>query len=67
MPLYMDIHTVDGASWDDVAKAHSADVDTQDKYDVEYIKYWYNKECGKLFFLGPVDIVIEPQLCGGEA
>lgn len=51
MPLYMDIHTVDGATWDDLAKAHASDVGVQDKYDVEYIKYWYNKDCGKLFCL----------------
>ena len=51
MPLYMDIHTVDGASAQDVAKAHLADVETQDRYEVEYIKYWFNEGCGKLYCL----------------
>jgi len=51
MPLYMDIHTVDGASAQDVAKAHMADMDVQGQYEVEYLKYWFNQDCGKLFCL----------------
>lgn len=51
MPLYMDIHTVDGATAQDIAKAHVADVGIQDEYDVEYLKYWFNHDCGKLFCL----------------
>lgn len=51
MPLYMDIHTVDGATAQDIAKAHVADVEIQDQYDVEYLKYWFNHDCGKLFCL----------------
>ena len=52
MPLYMDIHTVDPATpWEDVAKAHMADVSVQDLHDVDYLKYWFNKDCGKLFCL----------------
>ena len=52
MPLYMDIHTVDPqTTWEDIAKAHYADVEIQDEYDVEYLKYWFNKDCGKLFCL----------------
>lgn len=52
MPLYMDIHTIDPETpWEDVAKAHYADIEVQDEYDVEYLKYWFNKDCGKLFCL----------------
>ena len=52
MPLYMDIHTIDPeTTWEDVAKAHHADTRIQDEYDVEYLKYWFNKDCGKLFCL----------------
>lgn len=52
MPLYMDIHTVDPATtWEDIAKAHFLDTEIQDDFDVEYIKYWFNKDCGKLFCL----------------
>lgn len=51
MALFMDIHTVDGASAQDVARAHLADVAVQDRYAVEYLKYWFNEGCGKLFCL----------------
>jgi len=51
MPLYMDIHTVDGATAQEVANAHMADIDVQGRYDVEYLKYWFNEGCGKLFCL----------------
>lgn len=52
MPLYMDIHKIDPeTTWEDVAKAHYADTEIQDEYDVEYLKYWFNKDCGKLFCL----------------
>lgn len=51
MPFYMDIHEVHGASPEDVAKAHLADLKIQDKYGVKYGKYWFNQECGKIFCL----------------
>jgi class 3 adenylate cyclase len=51
MPLFMDIHTVDGATAKEIADAHLADVGVQDRYQVEYLKYWFNEECGKLFCL----------------
>ena len=51
MPLYMDIHEIDGVTIDDVAKAHAADLEAQRKYGVEYRKYWVNESCGKVFCL----------------
>ena len=51
MPFFMDIHEVHGASPEDVAKAHKADVEAQDKYHVKYGKYWFNEQCGKIFCL----------------
>ena len=51
MPLYMDIHSCDGATAEDVAKAHIADMKIQDQFDVNYKKYWFNQERGKLFCL----------------
>ncbi|MGH8315532.1 MAG: nickel-binding protein [Steroidobacterales bacterium] len=47
----MDIHEVQGATAEAVAKAHGADVETQQKYGVEYHKYWFNESCGKIFCL----------------
>lgn len=51
MPLFMDIHTIDGITAEDIAKAHMADMEVQGRYDVEYIKYWFNESCGKAFCL----------------
>jgi hypothetical protein len=52
VPLYMDVHTiVDGVAVDDVAKAHMADLQTQGKYDVRYLRYWVNEAGGKIFCL----------------
>jgi hypothetical protein len=52
MPLFMDIHSMDsGVSADDVAKAHQADLETQEKYGVEYKRYWVDEGAGKIFCL----------------
>jgi hypothetical protein len=52
MPLFMDVHKLDGAvSAGDVAKAHMADLQTQGKYDVKYLRYWVDEGAGTIFCL----------------
>ena len=52
MPLYMDMHSLDGGvKADDVAKAHVADLQTQDQYGVRYLRYWVDEGQGKIFCL----------------
>ena len=52
MPLYMDIHNIDGGvSIDDVAQAHAADLKAQDGHGVHYLRYWVNEDEGKIFCL----------------
>lgn len=52
MPLFMDVHHMDGeVSAGDVAKAHQADVETQGKYGVNYKSYWVDEKQGKIFCL----------------
>lgn len=52
MPTFMDVHTMDGAvTQADVAKAHQADLETQDQYGVEYTRYWVDETAGKIFCL----------------
>ncbi len=52
MPLYMDIHhKVEGLTADAVMHAHEADVQTQAKYGVKYLKYWFDEGSGKVFCL----------------
>src|SRR5213082_2561733 len=51
MPLYMDIHELGEVTAEDVAKAHVADLEAQEKYGVNYLKYWVNENRGKVFCL----------------
>ena len=51
MPLYMDIHTVPGATPEALKEAHDADLAVQHKHHVCYHKYWFNQEAGKVFCL----------------
>lgn len=52
MPLFMDIHHhVEGLTADAVAGAHQADLATQDKYGVKYLRYWFDETSGKVFCL----------------
>ncbi len=52
MPLFMDVHTLDGpVTIDEVAKAHAADLQIQPEFDVRYLRYWVDEEEGKIFCL----------------
>lgn len=53
MPLYMDVHQAlpEGATTQDVAGAHEADMAIQDRYRVKYLNYWVDEKAGKLFCL----------------
>ena len=52
MPLFMDVHTIDGGvTVGDVAQAHKADLETQGTHDVQYLRYWVNEDDGKIFCL----------------
>ena len=52
MPLYMDIHHIDGGvSASDVADAHIKDLQEQEKYGVTYKSYWVDEQAGKIFCL----------------
>jgi len=48
----MDMHNMGGqVSAADVAKAHQADLETQDQYGVNYKSYWVDEKAGKIFCL----------------
>lgn len=52
MPLYMDVHTLDGGvSMADVEKAHQADLEHQGKHGVNYLRYWVDESKGQIFCL----------------
>ena len=52
MPLFMDVHNkVDGLTAEAVAGAHQRDLEVQDKYGVQYQRYWFDETSGKVFCL----------------
>ena len=51
MPLFMDVHSVDEVSVEDVVHARLADLRTQPSYNVRYLRYWVCEESGKVFCL----------------
>jgi Protein of unknown function (DUF4242) len=52
MPLFMDTHVLPGpVAAEDAAKAHAADLATQDEYGVHYLRYWVDEADGRLFCL----------------
>ncbi len=53
MALFMDVHRSlpEGATAEDVAQAHRADLETQDRYGVRYLNYWADADAGKVFCL----------------
>jgi hypothetical protein len=52
MPLFMDVHTVDGGvSAADVAGLHAKDLAHQHEHDVRFLKYWVDESAGKIFCL----------------
>lgn len=52
MPLFMDVHTMDGkVTAADVAGAHEQDLRVQGKYGVDYMRYWVDEVGGKIFCL----------------
>jgi hypothetical protein len=52
MPLFMDSHAIDGGvKVTDVAQAHLADLQTQDRHGVRYLRYWVDEAAGRIFCL----------------
>ena len=53
MALFIDVHQSlpAGATADDVAGAHAADLEIQGRHGVRYINYWADPTAGKVFCL----------------
>jgi hypothetical protein len=52
MPLFMDVHNLDGGvSLDDVAAAHRQDLEIQARHGVDYQRYWVDQRTGRIFCL----------------
>jgi hypothetical protein len=52
MALFMDVHTLPGpVGMSDAEQAHAADLRTQGRYGVSYLRYWVDADEGKIFCL----------------
>ena len=49
--LYIDVHELDKVAFADVEAAHKKDLATQEKYGVNFIKYWVDEDAGKVYCL----------------
>ena len=61
MPLYMDRHHAPGATAEDLAAAHAADVGVQHNHGVRYLTYWFDPDVCSVFCLaeGPSKEAVE--------
>lgn len=48
MPLFVDQHTIEGATPEEVALAHLKDLEVQWKHGVKYLRYWIRGETGRI-------------------
>ncbi len=60
MKLFMDVHTVAGATMEAVAGAHAADLKIQHKHGVEFLHYWVDEKAGKIFCLTRAENANDP-------
>ncbi|HHQ48069.1 MAG TPA: DUF4242 domain-containing protein [Acidobacteria bacterium] len=48
MPLYMDVHEVEGVDPDALKSAHERDLEVQGRFGVKFLRYWFSPEAGKI-------------------
>lgn len=51
MPLFMDRHDLPGSTAEMLAQSHLTDLQTQAKYDVQFLTYWFDADSGGGFCL----------------
>lgn len=51
MPLFMDLHIIEGITIDEVKKAHVADKAVEEKHNVKLHQFWVNEEVGTVICL----------------
>ena len=52
MALFMDVHSLGGpVPMANAEQAHAADLATQERYGVNYLRYWVDEQQGKIFCL----------------
>jgi class 3 adenylate cyclase len=52
VPIYMDVHSkAQGATLTIVRQAHALDLQVQERFGVRYLRYWFNRDAGKIYCL----------------
>ncbi len=51
MPLFMDRHDLPGVTAEQVAAAHSTDIQIESKHGVTFLAYWFDADHGEVFCL----------------
>jgi class 3 adenylate cyclase len=51
MPIFMDLHSIPGATHRELAEAHRQDLEIQEDFNVKLLTYWYDSERGTAFCL----------------
>jgi hypothetical protein len=51
MPLYIDTHHIEGLTGEAAEAAHQADLETQEKHGVKYLRYWVDEGGGRIYCL----------------
>ncbi|HKH35002.1 MAG TPA: DUF4242 domain-containing protein, partial [Beijerinckiaceae bacterium] len=51
MPIFLDRHDLKGLTAVDIAEAHRKDLETQDRYGVRFLTYWFDEARGTGFCL----------------
>ena len=56
MALFMDVRSIEGGvTAAEAARARQADLETQGKYGVSFLRYWVDEGAGKIFCLVDAD------------
>lgn len=51
MPIFLDRHDMKGMTPAEIAEAHRKDLETQDRYGVRFLTYWFDQDRGSAFCL----------------
>jgi len=53
--LFIDVHDLDAVTAEAVADAHSRDLDVQDEFGVNFIRYWVDETSARVYCLSEAD------------
>lgn len=68
MALFLDVHEPDGpVDEHEVMRAHMRDVAVQAEYGVRFLRYWFDRDAGKVFCLSEANDAEAPRAAHAAA